>query len=50
MPGPILRILLGGFAEVLLESQKAIPKRLLESGFRFQHPTVEDAIQDLLGD
>ena len=50
MPGPVLRLIIGEFARVLLESQKAIPERLLEAGFRFQYPTLGDAIGNLLGD
>lgn len=42
-PAPALRLVLGEFAEDVLASQRVTPKRLLESGFRFRHETVEDA-------
>lgn len=35
--------------EVLLSSQRAVPHRLLASGFSFLHPTVEAALRAALG-
>lgn len=34
--------------EVLLASARAKPDRLIQSGYRFQHPTLEAALADLL--
>jgi uncharacterized protein len=34
--------------ELLLKSRNVYPKRLLESGFRFAFPTIEDTFKDLL--
>jgi uncharacterized protein (TIGR01777 family) len=48
VPAFMLRILLGGFAEVLLESQKVIPQRLNEASFKFTHSTIETAVSNLL--
>jgi NAD dependent epimerase/dehydratase family enzyme len=31
--------------EVLLGGTRATPKKLLDSGFTFSHPTVEEAVQ-----
>lgn len=28
---------------MMLEGQKVIPKRVLESGFEYQYPTIKDA-------
>src|SRR6266513_2434492 len=36
VPAAPLRILLGEFASALLEGQRAVPKKLLDSGFRFR--------------
>jgi len=47
-PGFALRLLLGEFAGVLLASQRAVPRALLEGGFRFRYPTLEAALEDLL--
>jgi hypothetical protein len=35
--------------EMLLASQRIVPRRLLEAGFRFGHPTVEAALRFELG-
>jgi NAD dependent epimerase/dehydratase family enzyme len=31
--------------EVLLGGTRATPKKLLDSGFQFLHPTIEEAVQ-----
>lgn len=36
--------------ELMLKSRRVVPGRLLESGFRFQHPDWADAARDLLAD
>jgi len=48
VPAAPLRVLLGEFALVLLEGQRAVPKRLLDSGFRFQFADVDAALRDVL--
>ncbi|MCS5629440.1 MAG: TIGR01777 family oxidoreductase [Pirellulaceae bacterium] len=48
VPAFMLRILLGGFADVLLESQKVVPQRLTEASFKFTYPTIETAVSNLL--
>ncbi|MBT2478352.1 TIGR01777 family oxidoreductase [Streptomyces sp. ISL-94] len=45
VPAAALRIVLGEFASDVLGSQRARPTRLLESGFVFQDPGVEQAIR-----
>lgn len=47
-PAFALRLALGEFAEVLLESQRAVPARLLAAGFRFRHPEIAGALASLL--
>lgn len=51
VPQLLLRIALGEGAanEMLLSSQKVLPRRLVESGFEFRHPTLEDALTAILG-
>lgn len=45
VPAFILRIILGDFAdEVLLGSTRAVPKRLMESGFSFEHKDLDSAL------
>jgi hypothetical protein len=44
VPGPMLRLVLGGFADVLLCSQRVLPKRAIETGYTFRYPQLEDAL------
>jgi len=50
LPAPAfaVRLALGQFGSVLLEGQKALPKRLRQAGFRFAQPTLDQALADLL--
>ena len=50
MPAPafVLRLVLGELSNVLLEGQRAIPKRLSELGFAFRFPDAESALKNLL--
>ncbi|RDG34486.1 TIGR01777 family oxidoreductase [Streptomyces corynorhini] len=45
VPAAALRVALGGLAEDVLGSQRVLPTRLLESGFTFAFPTVEEAVR-----
>jgi len=51
MPTPefALRLLFGEMATALLDGQRAIPKRLLQLGYRFRFPEAGPALRDLLG-
>ncbi|WP_059009630.1 TIGR01777 family oxidoreductase [Streptomyces specialis] len=50
VPAPVLRLVLGEFAQDVLSSQRVLPARLLTAGFTFAHPTVEDAVRAALAD
>ncbi|MFE5715866.1 TIGR01777 family oxidoreductase [Streptomyces sp. NPDC056501] len=45
VPAPVLKVVLGDFAQDVLGSQRVLPGRLLESGFDFAFPTIDDAIR-----
>jgi uncharacterized protein len=46
IPEKLLTLGLGTAAdELLLSSQRVIPQKLMDDGFTFEHPTVEDAIR-----
>jgi NAD dependent epimerase/dehydratase family enzyme len=47
VPSVVLRMVLGELADVVLTGQRAVPKKLLESGFVFQHHFLEGALQKL---
>jgi len=51
MPAPafMIRLVLGEFGQVILEGQKVLPKKLLDAGFEFLYPTIDKALEDLLG-
>ncbi|WAP55597.1 TIGR01777 family oxidoreductase [Streptomyces sp. S465] len=48
VPAPALRIALGEMSGDVLGSVRAVPRRLLDSGFSFAHPRVDDAIKAAL--
>ena len=45
VPGFALRAAAGEFGEVLLNGQRALPKRLMDMGFEFKYPELEDALR-----
>jgi hypothetical protein len=48
VPAVLLKLALGEMAEpLLLHGQKVIPRKLLETGFKFQFPVLNDALQNL---
>ncbi len=49
-PGFMIKLVLGEFGSVILEGQRVLPKRLLESGFVFQYLNIEKALQSILGE
>jgi uncharacterized protein (TIGR01777 family) len=49
-PGFMIKLVLGEFGSVILEGQRVIPKRLLESGFAFQYPEIDKALQSIVKD
>jgi uncharacterized protein len=48
VPGFLLRAALGDFGNVLLEGQRVVPQRLLDSGYPFRFATIEEALRDLI--
>lgn len=49
IPAFALRLLFGEMATVLLDGQRAIPRRLIQLGFTFRFPEAGPALGDLLG-
>jgi hypothetical protein len=48
VPEILLRLVLGEMSVLLTEGRYSQPKRLIESGFRFQFGKLQDALEDLL--
>jgi uncharacterized protein (TIGR01777 family) len=48
VPGFAIEAILGDGAKVVLEGQKVLPKRTLESGFEFQYPNLQSALKQIL--
>jgi uncharacterized protein (TIGR01777 family) len=50
VPAFVLKAMLGEGATVALSSQRVTPKKLLETGFKFQFSTLERALDDIVQD
>jgi len=50
MPAPafLVRAVLGEFGNVLLDSQRTVPDRLLSHGFKFQYPDIRSALKEVV--
>ena len=47
-PKGVLQILFGEMSSLLLASQRVIPKRLLDAGFEFHYPELNQALSDII--
>jgi NAD dependent epimerase/dehydratase family enzyme len=45
---PAIRLAVGEMADVVLASQRVLPRKPLALGYRFRFPEVEGALRDLL--
>lgn len=50
VPEFVLKLIYGEGATVLTDGQSMIPQRLEENGFKFQYKTIEETIENLLGE
>ncbi|RMH72991.1 MAG: TIGR01777 family protein [Gemmatimonadetes bacterium] len=48
VPAPILHLIFGELAEVILGGQHAIPQKLIDAGYTFRYPTLKPALQAIL--
>lgn len=50
MPAPafLIRLFAGEFGETLLNSCRAVPKRLLKAGYEFRYPELIDTLKDIV--
>lgn len=49
VPAAALKLLLGEMSELLLASDRMLPSRLLDEGFRFQYPDLDGALAAMFG-
>ncbi|MFC5648317.1 TIGR01777 family oxidoreductase [Paenibacillus solisilvae] len=49
VPAFILKTVLGELSLLLLEGQRAVPRKAMEHGFTFSYPTIESAMAPLVG-
>jgi NAD dependent epimerase/dehydratase family enzyme len=45
----MVRLVLGEFGSVILKGQRALPLRLIESGFVFRYPEIGEALASIVG-
>lgn len=51
LPAPAIKLFMGAKGEeLLLSSKRVIPERLLQAGFAFSHPHLEDALRSILSE
>ena len=48
VPGFMLKVMFGEFGQILLHSQRVVPKKALDAGFEFRFPELEPALRDVL--
>ena len=49
LPAFALKLALGEMSTLVLDGQNVFPTKLLQTGFQFEFPTLESALQDLCG-
>ena len=47
VPGFVLKLLIGEFAEYVLTGQKVVPAKALENGYKFEFERIEEALKDI---
>jgi uncharacterized protein (TIGR01777 family) len=49
VPALAFKIMYGEGAQVVLEGQKVLPEKLLQAGFKFKYPTIQNALVQIYG-
>ncbi len=49
VPSFALKMVFGEGAQVLLDGQKVIPEKLMQAGFRYKYPTIQNALVQIYG-
>jgi hypothetical protein len=48
IPGFVMRLAFGEVANMVLEGQRVMPRKLLDGGYIFKYPTLDEALTDIL--
>jgi NAD dependent epimerase/dehydratase family enzyme len=48
VPAFALKLGMGEMATAMLDSQRVVPRKLIDAGFEFRHDSLEDALRDLM--
>ncbi len=48
VPGFVIKLVMGEFANVLLKGQRVIPRKLMDAGYSFEFPEIKSALEDIL--
>ncbi len=48
VPKMVLKVMLGESSEMVLNSQRVMPKKLIESGFNFKYSNLKESLENLL--
>jgi uncharacterized protein (TIGR01777 family) len=48
VPGFALKMGMGEMAKAMLDSQRVVPRKLIDAGFTFRHESIEDALSSLM--
>jgi uncharacterized protein (TIGR01777 family) len=49
VPAFLLKLMMGEMGQLLLEGQRALPKRLQQAGFEFRYPNLGSALAEIIG-
>jgi hypothetical protein len=49
VPGFLLKVILGEMSDMLLNSQRVLPEKILKEGFVFCFPALQAALKDIIG-
>jgi len=47
-PGFLVKLVLGEFGSVVIKGQRVIPEKLMKNNFRFQSPSIDKALRDIV--
>ena len=49
LPAFLMKAVVGEMSTLLLDGQRAVPRKALEHGFTFHYPDIDSALQEIAG-